>query len=81
MSEPQVTYVRCFTFTCDFSLQVSVTPIQVYVPGEGQQLRPPRLAAPFICEVCREEPTKLKAARTEMFKYIGPEQIREGFDG
>ena len=78
MSKPQTMNVRCFT--CDHSLQVSVTPVSVYVPEEGQQLRPPRLAAPFICEVCRAEPPKLKAARTEMFKYIGPEQIQGGFD-
>ena len=81
MSEPRVTHVRCFTFTCNFSIQVSVSPISVYVPGEGLQLLPPRLAAPFICEMCRQEPVKLKAARTEMFRYIGPEQTQEKFDG
>ena len=79
MNKLQVTTAYCFT--CGSSLQVSTSPIQVYVPGEGQQLLLPRLAAPFICETCREEPTKLKAAREEMFKYIGQEQIQEGFDG
>ena len=79
MSTPQVTTAYCLT--CGSPLQVSTSPIMVYVPGEGLQLLPPTLAAPFICEVCRAEPTKLKAAREEMFKYIGPEQTQEGFDG
>ena len=79
MNKPQITNVHCFT--CGLSLQVSVSPVPVCVPGEGLQLLPPRLAAPFICGTCRAEPPKLKAARTEMFKYIGPEQTQEGFDG
>ncbi|KKL57454.1 hypothetical protein LCGC14_2235280, partial [marine sediment metagenome] len=61
-------------------LVVDTAPVMV-MTSEGQQLRPPKLVAPFICETCRQEPTKLKAARTEMFKYIGPEQTQEGFDG
>ena len=77
--KPQITNVHCFT--CGLSLQVSVSPVPVYVPGKGQQSLPPRLTAPFICEACRAEPPKLKAARTRMFKYIGPEQTQEGFDG
>ena len=79
MSKPQDTTVHCFT--CGHSLQVSVSPVPVYVPGEGLQLRPPRLAAPFICEVCREDNTKFQAAREEMFKYIGQAEIQEKFDG
>ena len=79
MNKLQTTNVRCFT--CDYSLQISVLPVLVYVPGEGQQLRPPKLAAPFLCITCLQEPAKLKAAREEMFKYIGPEQTQGGFDG
>ena len=70
--------IQCFC--CDLFLVIDVTPVMV-MTTEGQQLRPPKLAAPFICEACRAEPPKLKAARTEMFKYIGPEQTQEGFDG
>ncbi len=79
MHKPQIETVDCFT--CGSLLGVDDSPVLVYVSGGGQQFRPPRFTAPFICEVCREQPTKLKAARTEMFKYIGPEQTREGFDG
>ena len=70
--------IQCFC--CDLFLVVDTAPVMV-MTSEGQQLRPPRLAAPFICEVCREDPTKLKATREEMFKYIGPEQLQDGFDG
>jgi len=69
--------IQCFC--CDLFLVVDTAPVMV-MTSEGQQLRPPKLVAPFICEVCRAEPTKLKAARTEMFRYIGPEQIQGGFD-
>jgi len=79
LSTSQIANVHCFA--CDRSLQVSISPVPVYVSGEGLQLRPPRLAAPFICETCREDRTRLKAAREAMFKYIGPEQTQEGFDG
>ena len=79
MSTPQVTTAYCLT--CGSPLQVSTSPIMVYVPGEGLQLLPPRLAAPFICEVCRVKPTNLKAAREHMFTYIGQPQTQEGFEG
>ena len=79
MSKPQVTTAYCLT--CGSPLQVSTSPVPVFVPGEGLQLLPPRLAAPFICGTCREDRIKLRAARELMFTYIGSEQIQEGFDG
>lgn len=70
--------IQCFC--CDLFLVVDVTPVMVMTP-EGQQLRPPKLAAPFICEECRAKPGNLKAAREHMFTYIGQPEIQEGFDG
>ncbi len=72
-------HIHCLP--CGATLSVNKDPVLVDLPGEGRRLVIPKLDAPFICESCREDPTKLKATRREMFKYIGAPQKQEGFDG
>lgn len=47
----------------------------------GKKLITPKLRAPFICDTCRADKKKLKAAREEQWKFIGKPEPTTGWEG
>ncbi len=68
--------VRCHG--CRGVLHVPSDPVPDPSCWRGSKMKP-KLTAPFLCDVCRADPVKFKAARKELEKLIGPEEPREGF--
>ncbi len=72
-----LTNVHCHG--CQGVLTVPSDPVSDPRSWKGDKLVP-LLNAPFICDVCRRNPKKLKAARVEMEKFIGPAVKSKGFE-